>query len=30
MKNNLKALIKLIGLSYKHKGPVIRKKLSRV
>ena len=25
MKNNLKALIKLIGLSYKHKGPVIRK-----
>jgi len=25
MKNNLKALIKLIGLSYKNKGPVIRK-----
>lgn len=25
MKDNLKALIKLIGLSYKHKGPVIRK-----
>jgi len=25
MKDNLKSLIKLIGLSYKHKGPVIRK-----
>ena len=25
MKNNLKALVKLIGLSYKNKGPVVRK-----
>jgi len=25
IKNNLKALVKLIGLSYKHKGPVVRK-----
>jgi len=25
MKNNLKALVKLIGWSYKHKGPVVRK-----
>jgi len=25
MKNNLKALIKLIGMNYKNKGPVIRK-----
>jgi hypothetical protein len=25
MDNNLKALIKLIGLSYKNKGPVVRK-----
>lgn len=25
MQNNLKALVKLIGLSYKNKGPVVRK-----
>ena len=25
MDNNLKALVKLIGLSYKNKGPVVRK-----
>ena len=27
MQNNLKALVKLIGLSYKNKGPVVRKNL---